>query len=345
MLSRNAAVSRYPPRRMCELLGMDCNIPTDIVFSFRGFARRGGGTGPHAHGWGLCLYDGHAVRTFREANPAADSKLVAFLHGNAIATKIRLAHIRQKTHDGVSLANVHPFTRELWGRTFSFAHNGKVPSARRLPLRGRFSPIGTTDSEHAFCWLLEQIALRFRAYPREPRALWKLVAKLGSELAEHGTFNFLLSDATYLYARCDTSLCHIVRRHPFSRATLSDEDVHIDFAAVTTPRDRVAVIATRPLTSDETWTIGAPGTLWVFSAGLLRATLHSPQPLRVIKKQPRGTAWPRSTSSEPTPSAKRKRAPQPSKSPSASKTKSTRPTAGTATTSASSARAPRAASR
>jgi len=33
---------------MCELLGMECNVPTDIVFSFAGLASRGGKHGPHA---------------------------------------------------------------------------------------------------------------------------------------------------------------------------------------------------------------------------------------------------------------------------------------------------------
>ena len=27
---------------MCQLLGMNCNTPTDIVFSFEGFRRRAG---------------------------------------------------------------------------------------------------------------------------------------------------------------------------------------------------------------------------------------------------------------------------------------------------------------
>ena len=33
---------------MCQLLGMNCNIPTDICFSFTGFQKRGGGTDVHA---------------------------------------------------------------------------------------------------------------------------------------------------------------------------------------------------------------------------------------------------------------------------------------------------------
>ena len=49
---------------MCELLGMECNVPTDIVFSFAGLASRGGKAGPHGDGWGLALYDGKLARTF-----------------------------------------------------------------------------------------------------------------------------------------------------------------------------------------------------------------------------------------------------------------------------------------
>ena len=49
----------------------------------------------------------------------------------------------------------------------------------------------------------------------------------------------------------------------------------IDFAEVTTSRDRVAVVATEPLTRDEIWHQGTPGSMWVFSGGLLRATLPS----------------------------------------------------------------------
>ena len=85
----------------------------------------------------------------------------------------------------------------------------------------------------------------------------------------------LLGDGDQLFARCGTKLCFIVRQAPFRKATLCDEDVCIDFAEVTTPRDRVAVVATTPLTRDETWTLGEPGTLWVFRRGKLARTLAS----------------------------------------------------------------------
>src|SRR6202041_3062764 len=62
---------------MCELLGMDCNVPTDIVFSFSGLALRGGQRGPHADGWGLALYEGRAARTFLEPAGPPDPTLAA----------------------------------------------------------------------------------------------------------------------------------------------------------------------------------------------------------------------------------------------------------------------------
>jgi predicted glutamine amidotransferase len=35
------------------------------------------------------------------------------------------------------------------------------------------------------------------------------------------------------------------------------------------------VVATMPLTRDETWTVGQPNTLWVFKGGKLARTLPS----------------------------------------------------------------------
>jgi predicted glutamine amidotransferase len=263
---------------MCELLGMDCNVPTDIVFSFSGLALRGGVRGPHADGWGLALYEGRSVRTFLEPAAASRSKLAAYIRSHPIKTLLAIAHVRKRTRGPISLANTHPFVRELWGRHFTFAHNGTVRGVKKHAL-GRFQPIGTTDSEHAFCVILDRLHRRFRGvYPRSRASreqLWEAVAEVGGELGERGTFNFLLADGEHMFARCATRLCYIVRKAPFKRATLADDDLTVDFAEVTTPRDRVAIIATAPLTRDEAWTMGVPGEMWVFRRGQLARTVRS----------------------------------------------------------------------
>ena len=260
---------------MCELMGMECNLPTDITFSFTGFALRGGKTGPHADGWGVALYQGKFASSFLEPRPACESAMANFIRDNPIKTLLAVAHVRKKTRGKASLENTHPFKRVLWGRHWVFAHNGTLPHVKRHKLRVE-EPLGETDSEHAFCWMIERIRDAFPGgYPKDRRRLWKLVAELGGQLGAEGKFNFLLADGRHLYARCGTKLCYIIRKAPFGRATLCDAEMAIDFSAVTTERDRVAVVSTEPLTRDEIWQQGTPGSLWVFGRGALRATLPS----------------------------------------------------------------------
>lgn len=259
---------------MCELLGMECNVPTDIVFSFSGLSSRGGRAGPHGDGWGLALYDGKFSRMFLEPDAAAHSPLARFVREHPIKTLLAIAHVRRKTRGGIGLANTHPFVRELWGRHFVFAHNGTVKNARKLKL-GRYKPIGETDSEHAFCALLGALQHEFKDYPRSQSDYAACVAAYAGRIGRGGTFNMLLGDGRQLFARCSTKLHYIVRQAPFKKATLADEELSVDFAAVTTPKDRVAVVATMPLTVDETWTVGEPNTMWNFHTGKLVRTLQS----------------------------------------------------------------------
>ncbi len=58
-----------------------------------------------------------------------------------------------------------------------------------------------------------------------------------------------------------------MRQAPFAAAHLIDEDVTVDFQELTQSSDRVAVIATTPLTDNEVWATIAPGELLVFKDG------------------------------------------------------------------------------
>jgi glutamine amidotransferase len=77
----------------------------------------------------------------------------------------------------------------------------------------------------------------------------------------------MLSNGQALWAHASTHLHYVERKHPFAHAHLADEDLNIDFARNTTPNDRVAVVVTAPLTTDETWIAFAPGELKVFVDG------------------------------------------------------------------------------
>jgi predicted glutamine amidotransferase len=101
---------------MCQLLGMNCNTPTDVTFSFSGFAQRGGKTDHHADGWGITFFEGRGVRHFVDHEPASTSPVAELIARYPIKSRHVVAHIRKATEGAVALENCHPFVRELWGR-------------------------------------------------------------------------------------------------------------------------------------------------------------------------------------------------------------------------------------
>ena len=135
-------------------------------------------------------------------------------------------------------------------------------------LHAAFRPVGDTDSERAFCWLMQEMSKAHASVPSVAE-LTATLAELVPQVAAHGSFNFMLSNGVALWAHCSTRLYSVLRRHPFARAQLRDEDLSVDFARNTAPTDRVAVVVTEPLTVDEPWIAFAPGELRVFEAGVL----------------------------------------------------------------------------
>ncbi|MDR3220547.1 MAG: class II glutamine amidotransferase [Candidatus Accumulibacter sp.] len=251
---------------MCELLGMNCNVPTDICFSFTGFQARGGGTDAHDDGWGIAFFEGRGVRLFLDPQPSCVSSVAEFVRHYPIRSLNAIAHIRKATQGPTGLENTHPFMRELWGRYWIFAHNGNL--ADYSPeLDGSYLPVGQTDSERAFCHLLQNLRQRFPASPG-PAALRDVLNDFAAQTRRFGTFNFLLSNGDCLFAHRSTDLHYIVRQAPFAVAHLKDEDVSVDFAEVTTPGDRVSLVATLPLTDNEVWTPLPVERVVMFSDGV-----------------------------------------------------------------------------
>ncbi len=251
---------------MCQLLGMNCNTPTDIVFSFTGFALRGGQTGEHQDGWGIAFFEGAGVRHLVDHEAAIRSPLAELIKKHPIKSENVIAHIRKATQGRIALENCHPFVRECWGINWVFAHNGDL--ADFAPeLNGHYLPIGNTDSERAFCYILQQLRLQFGNRHPALADLIQAIKALCAEIASHGTFNMMLSNGKALFVHCSTKMHYLIRQYPFNTAHLSDEDISVDFSVVTTPKDRVAVIATEPLTNNETWEAFACGELKVFVDG------------------------------------------------------------------------------
>ncbi|MDC0609865.1 class II glutamine amidotransferase [Vibrio sp.] len=251
---------------MCELLGMSANVPTDICFSFTGLMQRGGRTGPHKDGWGITFYEGKGFRTFKDPQPSCQSKIAELVQNYPIKSCAVISHIRQANRGAVNLENTHPFTRELWGQFWTFAHNGQLTGYQDLDT-GNHRPVGGTDSELAFCWLLKRIEDRFPMPPDDFTYVFPFIAECCDELRKLGVFNMLLSNGEYVMTYCTNHLYWITRRAPFGMATLIDEDVEVNFQEETTPNDVVSVVATQPLTGNEQWNRMKPGEYNLFYFG------------------------------------------------------------------------------
>jgi glutamine amidotransferase len=276
---------------------MNCATPTDFSFSLQGFCQRGGVTDIHSDGWGLAFYQGKGVRAFHDVEAASTSPIAKFLSTEyEIKTYNMMAHIRYATRGGVELTNVHPFIRELWGIQWCFAHNGDVPmfgaksKADNRPCLGNvqadqvvYHAVGDTDSERVFCALLNALRAKFQILPSLPvlhDTLQSLCREIVDYNKEETILNFLLSCGphtlwVYSWPGCRpgsnvwNGLHYTVREPPFQMCALRDLDYVVDFAQVTSEHDRVAIIATKPLTTlEEKWVEMTRGELILFDQGI-----------------------------------------------------------------------------
>lgn len=188
---------------MCELFCLSSHDPTVATFSLRAFAQRGKtGVGP-VDGWGLAFCDGGDVRIYKEPEPAADSEWLSFIQSRHLPSRLVISHIRHATRGDICLANTQPFVRELGGRTHVFAHNGYLSAieTHRRDSWKRFAPVGDTDSEMAFCILLERLAGLWRPGEVPPlTSRLSMIREFAAELRRLGPANFVYFDGDALFA-------------------------------------------------------------------------------------------------------------------------------------------------
>lgn len=251
---------------MCQLLGMNCNVPTDINFSFSGFRKRGGLTDHHEDGFGIAFFEkslcqssktGTGLRLFHDDKPSYSSPIAELINHYPIKSLNVIAHIRKATQGNRCLANTHPFVREVWGEQWVFAHNGQLSKqfceSFGNPKNPQFyQPVGSTDSEQAFCYLLNELKTAFPQKPNDEQLFAFLTDKCRI-LSSFGLFNCLLSNGDWQLAYAGSLLFYLTRQAPFGEAKLTDDEMNIDFSQVTTDHDCVTILATIPLTSNETW--------------------------------------------------------------------------------------------
>ncbi|MEM2135618.1 MAG: class II glutamine amidotransferase [Candidatus Jordarchaeaceae archaeon] len=233
---------------MCELLGMSFNLPVRPNISFRGFRHRGE-TNPD--GWGIAFYPDESAQILKEPIKAKSSSLSKFLQDyQELQSKIFVAHVRKASKGPKSHRNTHPFHRELNGKEYVFAHNGTIIKTG-LEL-GRFKPIGETDSERAFCHLLNLIEARGITEWNNEGFDW--IAEKLQQINQYGDFNCIFSDGENLFCYHDKNgyngLCFTQRKPPYGQIQLLDEDWKINLAEEKDPEQTGYIIATRRLTNE-----------------------------------------------------------------------------------------------
>lgn len=267
---------------MCELLALSMSQPARLTFSLHTLAARGGDASTTRDGWGVAFYEGDDVALFREPGAAGNSALVRYLETEGPSTTLAISHIRHATQGGVQLSNTQPFARELGGRMHVFAHNGHLPGIERdaAMTLGARRPVGQTDSEHAFCALLERLRPLWQdgqVPPLDTRL--SLLAAFARELRAFGPANFLYADSDALFAhgnrriqpkvgRIEPPGLWLLSRHctPPEPSPENQGGVSID------QRERAIVwVASVPLT-DEAWRPLAEGELLAVRAGEVLAS-------------------------------------------------------------------------
>ncbi len=262
---------------MCELFAFSGEHPALLRLSLREFASHSR-EGRNADGWGIAHYLDGDVRLLKEPIAAHDSACLRFIEQHPVRSSLVLSHIRRATQGAAAVRNCQPFVRELGGVMQAFAHNGHL-ERRALEAMGvqSFRPVGETDSELAFCALLEQLRPLYAQAAAVPalHERRRVVAEFARQLRALGPANFVYADGDALFAHGhkrihDDLTIRPPGLHLLCRSCDADSagfDARGLQIAPTHPDGAQALLASVPLTADARWRALGEGELVVVRAG------------------------------------------------------------------------------
>ena len=264
---------------MCELFAFSSSKPTRARFSLNEFRLHGCAKGPHCDGWGLAFFDGKYAQVHREVTPAAYSEWMNFLLNHEIYSTCVISHIRKATQGGVNLQNTQPFSRESHGARHVFTHNGNLEGFKETCVFDRYEPIGDTDSEFAFCSLMDRVhSLWNKSVPTLDQRI-ELLSGIFSGWSPLGPANIIYSDGEYLFAfanrrtQLDGKIAppglHFLQRDEETHRRLNDlVGVELDSKA-----QDIILFASVPL-SEESWCPFKENELLVCKDGQILEQVH-----------------------------------------------------------------------
>lgn len=276
---------------MGELLGLSFDAAASPSIRLERWRPRHRGPDAPPSGWGFGWYPAneYGAAVIKDPTPTGETQLSRVLRDwERFRATIFVCHIRGAAKR-VSQEDTHPFARAWGGRDWLLAHAGDLDPHRlgELDLGDDpvFEPVGRTDSERAFCWLLSRI--RECGAKQLADFGWpELHAALGT-IDALGCANLLVTDGQDLVAfrsRSGSGDLHLLRRKPPHATTvLENQLVHLDLGDPLDLNRTMVLFASAPL-GDEAWETLEPGELAVARRGVLTTRLAPPD----RRTRPRG---------------------------------------------------------
>lgn len=182
---------------------MSSREPSTLNYSLFEFAKHGGLTYSNKSGWGISYYQDRDAFLIKEPEPAADSKWVQFIKEQRLRSHAVIAHVRLATVGEPKFRNTHPFKRELGGHAHVFAHNGTLGGLHDQLDPGRLvdRPMGETDSELAFCELLNRMRKAWCGTEKPSiDSRIEVFSEFCRDMTRFGSANFLYTDGELLFS-------------------------------------------------------------------------------------------------------------------------------------------------
>lgn len=233
-------------------------------------------------GWGFAWYpaEDYAAMVIKDPTSIGDNAMTKVLRDwERFQSDLFVCHLRGAA-ERATQEDTQPFSRSYAGRDWIFTHLGRLGGglARRIPLRQGtpFDPIGRTDSEHAFCWLLD--LFHARGVRRLAEVGWNVLHDWLRALDDLGCATILLSDGEDLVIHQDRQRQEGLfwRRQvaPQPAGLLESDDIALDLSRAHGGRRTVFLLSGVPL-SDEPWEPMYPGQMLVVRQGALRWNSHA----------------------------------------------------------------------
>ena len=191
---------------MSQLLGFSADIPVSPKVSFDAGSF---GDGSQSSGWGIAWYPEQEMRAaaIRDATSRGSGGLTEIMADwDLIRTPLMLTHMRVQTSRAI-YRDTHPFIFNFRGSSWTLSHTGELMCdlEREFPIDKNFAlkPLGPSDSEHVFCWLMNQVD-KAGVESIEEFGFERFVDLL-RQINRQGTFSCQVSDGRSLVTyRCAT---------------------------------------------------------------------------------------------------------------------------------------------